>query len=185
MPSRRLQEAIQTRPGAYDDYDGSDRLSHRRLAYHEAGHAVLDVLLNIHFNWVVATEKEGWVDSSNPCVGWRRGDGPKAALARFWAISSYAGAAAEEVLGEGVAPHYQEWDSAASWLEQFAKPRYARFVGDDSHDRQISRLKSKALRLVNGHFHSITRVAETLLRLHALRRDEVVAIMNGAQPPRT
>ena len=172
-------------PAAYRGAEAPDYLPLRRTAYHEAGHAVIDVLLDIHFTWVVARRRQGWVNSSNPCVGWRRGDGPKAELAKRWALSCYAGAAAEEALGEGVEESYLEWDSAEHWLEQFATPRGAAFVGDETHRRQIERLKVKARHLVRGHFQAVERVAAALLKLQALSLEEVISIMNGGPPPRS
>ena len=140
-------------------------------------------MLGIRFSWVAVTKKGGWVDSDNPCVGWKRGDGSRAALARDWAVSSYAGAAAEERLGEGVAPWYRDFDNAETWLGSFAPPRGAAYVGDDVYEKQAMTLRRRAQRLVDRHWVAIDRIARALLRLDALQEHEVAAVVRGEALP--
>jgi len=183
MVSKRLRTALRTKPKGYTEYTGADRLSLRRTAYHEAAHAVVDVVLGIRFTWVVATKTAGWVDVTNPCAAWQRGDGSRSALARDWAVSMYAGAAGEEALGEGVGRWYNDFDSAEDWLARCCRPRGAAFVGDAAYDRQEAALRSRSRLMVSSYWKAIEATAEALLKVSALEEHEVMAIVDGGKPP--
>lgn len=185
MPSKRVLAALETRPARLDEDGGPEQMNLRSLAIHEAGHAVADIHLDIPFTWVAALPKHGgWVDSSNPCVGWRRGYGPKAKLAERWAVSCFAGWAAEAVLGKPTADSYVEFDSAIYWLEQFTSPRGRQYVGDETYDRQVERMKDQAVRLMRDSRLEIDRVAAALRKLGALTCVEVEDVMAGRPVPK-
>jgi len=185
--SKRLRAALLTKPDnismeevASGSASGEQRA---RIAYHEAGHAVINLGLGIAFTWAVALDTVGWVDASNPCVGWRPGEASRRQCARWWAISMFAGASAEEALGNGVDDEYEDFDSAERWLTKYARPRYATFVGDEAFRRQTIRLRIQSRELVRMHWAKIERTAKALLKLKALRAEEIRAIFEGSAAP--
>jgi hypothetical protein len=79
----------------------------RRLAFHEAGHAVVAVLCHLGLGQVTIVEDDdcsGHASVTDPLRSWKRGDGPRQVVAESYVMSSYAGYAAEAVFFPGALP---------------------------------------------------------------------------------
>lgn len=150
-----------------------------RLAFHEAGHAVANVLMEMPFSFVTVEGPQPCVNAVSPILGWERGDGSKRELVRKYAVCCYAGAAAEEHFIGCCAERYTDFDNASYWLSQYTRPRGAQVVGDEAFERQEERLRNQARALIRAHAGEVRVVSQALFERGTLTCEEVTTLMGG------
>lgn len=153
-------------------------LSRDRLAVHEAGHVVADLEFLFGFLFVTIEEGAGCVGATNPMSQWDRDvDGPKSDLATEYAMSLYAGAAAEEVFFGSCSPWYDDFDLAESVIAEFVAPPSAKLVGDSVFVRFHASLRDRARQLIRRRRVDVRRVADELLTRGRLSEQEVESLL--------
>jgi ATP-dependent Zn protease len=155
----------------------------RTIAFHEAGHAVIAVKLDLEIEAVTidpvkgSGHGEGFLGCTfvnDPLLSWRRGDGPRRPLMESYVVTLFAGCAAEGVL-HGREQEVDGLDDAKAqyWLRQFPPSRCG-YIGDSVFERYVRKLKRRADELVKYHFAEIRTIAELLLERKKLRRNQIL-----------
>jgi cell division protease FtsH len=151
----------------------------RRIAVHEAGHAVIGRALGLPVGQVTIRENEdarGRAQISDPIATWRRGDGPRAKLANSFVVMLFAGGEAERILLRG--PSELDGNdcrrATACLAEAGAVPGAS--VGDEHFDRHEASLRRRATTLVRQHRSRIEQLAEALVERETLTSLEVDAL---------
>lgn len=156
-----------------------------KTAYHEAGHAVIAAVLDLHVNGVTIIRREGSLGcttSPNPIYGYEgSGKRDRQGRARDSIVTLYAGLAAESLFVgtpfsfEEDAEHGAWNDHEVAWeLLREVHVRGSSFVGDDSYCRALERLQRKAKALVKQHRDAIQRVASALIERRTLKHEELL-----------
>jgi ATP-dependent Zn protease len=152
----------------------------RRIAVHEAGHAVIGRALGIPVRQVTILENEdarGHAEISDPIATWQRGDGPRAKLANSFVVMLFAGGEAERVLLRGPSElDGNDCQRATACLAEAGAVPGASFVGDEHFDRHEANLRRRATSLVQQHRSRIERLAEALVERETLTSLEVDAL---------
>ena len=161
-------------------------------AYHEAGHAVVNNVLGLSIDAATIAPCDA---SVGPCPSCHPGYGnegassrERASHVRDYAISCYAGLAAEHVF-LGVAYSFEEgaqhgaWDDHKTALDlvfNHVPLRRGRPGADAVFFAYVAKLQRKALALVRANRSAVDRVALALIERHTLTGDEVRALCRRA-----
>ncbi len=156
----------------------------RRLAFHEAGHAVLGRVLGLPCGGatIIAAEEHelGHAVIDDPIRTWGRGDGPRRPLIEASCVCLYAGAEAERALLNVIDEFHDGPDcSKATSLISIIGVRGARFVGDEVWERYEAKLRRRANQMVRSHASTVERLAELLLKIEAVSGSQIDALMDN------
>jgi ATP-dependent Zn protease len=142
----------------------------RSTAYHESGHAVVKIVLDLTFKKVSIIPEE---DSSGriiaPTVGGYEchSKRDRRVIARRIILANYAGLHAERLIDPNAPDLHgcqDELDAFQTSVDVCVFPRHMDHVGDVAHSNYLDRLRSEAGRLVNRQRRAITELAEELLK---------------------
>ena len=163
----------------------------RCTAYHEAGHAVMSIVLGLSVNSVTIVRSRDSLGcvKSPPVLGYEdRTRSGRRRLARAHIVSSYAGLEAQKLVDPDPKDFAGEHDDEnARWLsrEYHVFPRILNCVGDEYHEAYLERLRGEARRLVRKHRPAIDAVAEALLIGWTMGHEAVAQIVRsvlGSEP---
>jgi ATP-dependent Zn protease len=158
-------------------------------AYHEAGHAVITIVLGLPVTDVTIQFAEednanGSMTHPSPLMFDVTTQRERRTIARSQIIACYAGYPAELLTDPDADAALSQGDeeNAFDLSRQYAVlPRSHRgYVGDDVHVGYLGRLKAKARRLVQTHQAEIAVVAAALLERTSLSGDEVKQLLQPA-----
>jgi ATP-dependent Zn protease len=155
----------------------------RAIAYHEAGHAVITVVLGLTVHNVTIVPNG---DDLGACwkpgmLGYRTANRRELrSLARDHIICLYAGMHAERLVDLNAPDFHGESDEMTAFdlskrYEVF--PRVLEFVGDENHLAYLSSLRAESRRLVRRHQKVIQKVAQALLVQRELNGAETKQII--------
>jgi ATP-dependent Zn protease len=157
----------------------------RATAYHEAGHAVANLVQGLTVDRVSIIPGEGFNGRcrSPGALGYRFSNArQRRAIGRAIIVACYGGIEAERFIDPG-APEYHADDDMAIALEQSRLlevfPRYMRRVGDEWHMAYLERLRGEARRLVKRHRAAVAALAEELLCREELDGAQVEELLSG------
>jgi ATP-dependent Zn protease len=152
-------------------------------AYHEAGHAVVDLALGLTVQKVSIVPD----DASNgfcrgPSVQLYEASGRKErrTVARAAIISCYAGLEAQRLVDPNPAEHHGDGDEDEAFelsRRWGVLPGRCDFIGDDRHQAYLDRLRTEARRLVKRQRAAVARLAAELLARRELEGAEVERIV--------
>lgn len=165
---------------------GEGRTSPASTAHHEAGHAVVAVVLGITIKQVsIAPNEESLGNCIHPdvCQFGYRGAYSRRRIARDCIIVSYAGVEAEKIFDSKA----EEWCSledegnAFNLSREFSVlPRGCRCVGDEAHLEFLAKLQSEARRLVRKHWPAVEALADALIQKQRVSGEEASRIIEDA-----
>jgi ATP-dependent Zn protease len=161
-------------------------------AYHEAGHAVADLMLGFEFDSATIVPNAearslGAVMGPHAVFGYHgSGRRERARRVRDAIVAFYAGLAAEHVCC-GVAFSFEDDAEHGAWgdhhkawdlLRQHGDAPRCRVVGDEAFCEELERLQRKAVQLVRRHRAAVDAVAQALLARNTMSGEEVRQILN-------
>ena len=155
-------------------------------AYHEAGHVVVATYFGLPTTKVTIDPTDDafgeWVHPSPFMLdlGRRRVGPARRQAARQMIIASYAGLAAERMIDPQAPDFRGEADNEGAMdlsREYRVFPRNRCFVGDDTHQKYLGRLRREARRLVRKLRPAIEVLAQELLRRETIPGDEAMALV--------
>jgi ATP-dependent Zn protease len=162
-----------------------------RTAYHEAGHAVAHVVLELpptSATIVADGDTRGRVRSLNPIYSYEgTGRRERSSRARNAIVAAYAGLAAEHVFC-GTVFSFKEGTKHGAWRDHdeawgllcdHVPVRGSIYLGDDAYDAALQRLQRRALTLVHQNRAAIERVAHLLIKRHTLTGRQICAAVRG------
>ncbi len=158
-----------------------------QIAYHEAGHAVTAILLNLK---IVTVTIERGEDSQGVCrvygvMGYHYTNlRERKSIARNSILNSYAGFEAEKMFNPEADPGFsaEDFEEAEDTSKTFAILPRKCFVGDEKHLAYLERFKIGARKLLRKSWPSVKAVAEALMEGKTLTHEEVEQIIRETQP---
>ena len=165
----------------------------RATAYHEAGHAVAEVVqgLSVSSASIVADADDDSLGRcySPPVLGYEFNSArEQRQVARASIVGCYAGVEAQRLVDPAPADFHGQADDEQAFAvsrEYAVLPRSCEFVGDDAHMAYLERLRREARRLVRKHRRAVEAVAEALLQHETLDGVDIEAIVESVEGPDT
>ena len=158
-----------------------------QIAYHEAGHAVTAIVLNLK---IVTVTIERGEDSQGTCkvfgvMAYRYTNlRERKSIARDYILNSYSGFEAEKMFNPEADPGFSadDFEDAEDTSKTFAILPRKCFVGDEKHLAYLERFKIGARKLLRKSWPSVKAVAEAPMEGKTLTHEEVEQIIRETQP---
>lgn len=151
-------------------------------AHHEAGHAVILVVLGLPVDHVsIVPRNDALGTCGHPCpyaMYESRRDIRRAA--RNCILVSYAGIPAQRLVEPGAHDSQGDDDDVSAFRvshEYQVFPRIMEYVGDDFHLAFLAKLRREASRLVRRHAAAIRHLAKVLLDKKVMTGDDVNVVL--------